>query len=54
MYMQACIADYVTQKYENPEITRLWSRNQFMEVVVQEFRVSNHEVGNELNLSCGQ
>ena len=54
MYMQACIADNVTQTCQNTEITRLWSRNHFREVVAHEFHVLNQEVGNELQLSCGQ
>ena len=52
--MQACIADYATQMFQNPEITRMWSRNHFREVVAHEFHVLNHGVGNALQFSCGQ
>ena len=52
--MQACIADYVTKMCQNPEITRLWSRNHFREVVMQDFHVLNHVFGYELQFSCGQ
>ena len=54
MYMRACIADYVTQMYQNPEITRLWSRNHLGKVIVREFHVLYHAIGNELQFSFGQ
>ena len=54
MYMQACIADNVIEMYQNPEITRLWSRNHFTEVIAHKFHVLNREVGNELQLNCEQ
>ena len=51
--MQAYITDYVLQMCQNPNITTLWSRNHFMEVVVHEFRVWTMMLEMSYNLDVG-